>query len=114
MIVPIAINLHSLLGILLSSPFILGYMPRQGYDPPAPPPPDRRSPEEKEFDRMIKALETEIDKLTRLKDAHLQQKECERELKTAVGNVEAVKTKLESTKKTIEELLRSKPSENPR
>lgn len=104
MLVPVAVNLHSLLGLLLSSPFILGYMPRQSYDPPTPPPPDRRSPEEKEFDRMIKALETQIVRLTQLRDAHLQQKKCEDDLKRATGNIDILQAKLKSIKKSIEEL----------
>ena len=114
MIVPIDLNLYSLLGVLISSPFILGYMPRQVYDPPEPPPPDRRSPEEKEFDRMLKALEAEIERLTRLRDAHLQQKGCEDDLKKAVGNIDTLQTRLKSTQKLIGELSKIDPPKNPR
>ena len=92
MIVPTTIDLNLFLGVLLSLPFILGYMPRQSYDPPPPPPPDRRSPEEKEFDRMIKTLESEIERLTRLRDAHLWQKKSEDDLKRAVSSLDIIKS----------------------
>lgn len=114
MIVSIGLNFHLLFGILLSLPFILGYMPAQCYDSPPPPPPDRRSPEEKEFDKMIKALETEIERLTRLRDAYLEQKKCENDLKRAIGNIDALQTKLKSIKKFIGESSRVDPFENPR
>ena len=114
MIISTTLDPYSLLGLVLSFPFILGYMPRQSYEPPSPPPPDRRSPEEKEFDRKIRFLETQIEKTVQLKDAYLQEKVCENDLKRAVEDVERLKIKLKSVRKLIEESSKIDSSVNPR
>ena len=111
---PIDLNSHLLFSISLFLPFILGYMPAQSYHHPSPPPPDRRSPEEKEFDRTLKALEAEIERLTRLRDTHLAQKKCENDLRHATVNIDILQAKLKSTKKIIEELSKVNPFKNPR
>ncbi|OGN09657.1 MAG: hypothetical protein A3J46_01540 [Candidatus Yanofskybacteria bacterium RIFCSPHIGHO2_02_FULL_41_11] len=110
MLIPTSINPESLLGFLAILPFIIGYGAPQ---PPRPElsPLDRRTPEEKAFDRMIWEIDRKIEKLTQLKNAYLQQRDCERELRAATGNIESLRRSLESMKKLIEELSKVDPSE---
>jgi len=100
--IPVSFSSETLFGLLAIMPFIIGYMNPPRYDSP-PTPPDRRTPEEKAFDAMIKRINDEIERLTRLRDTHLMQRECEKELKAATGNMEALKRKMESVQKSIRE-----------
>lgn len=85
-----------------------------GSRPPYDHPPPDKNPEEKEFDRKIKTLEIEIERLTNLRDAYLEQRRLEKELGTVVSNTEIAKKKLESMKILIKELSKNNSSENPR